>query len=72
METYFDALGIVLIFDVSLLANLPKKFHFIFEQKLSVALIKSKTLFLLPGAFIAQYIIIPYKDDSTDIKYVDK
>ena len=72
METSFEALGIIPIFDFLLIASLPISSIFYLKPFLSVAFIPSTALFPLSGTLIARYIIIPYEDDDTTIKYLAK
>ena len=59
MEAYFGSLGIITIFDVSLLVDLPVSYIFSFKQNLPDELSPSTPLFPLSGEFISQSIIIP-------------
>ena len=68
METSLDEMVSIPIFDVSLFVNLPRKSICLF-QIFFVSLINTINKILpRPGEFIAQSIIISYKDDTAVIK----
>ena len=69
---YFETLGSIPIFDVSLLANLPISSICSFNYVFTIALSPSTTIFPLPGEFISRYIIVAYEVDNTVIKYIAK
>ena len=67
METYFEALGSIQIFDVYLLYNLQISYICCFKFRLLVALSPSTTFFPWTDPFVPQSIIIPYENDITVI-----
>ena len=72
METSFEALVIIPIFYVSLLASLSIGSICSFKWNVSIPLILSTTFFPWPGALILISVIITYEDYNTVIKYISK